>query len=42
LSALGIEVPDIDAADIASYQQELGAEFDVSAMWLNTECVSLL
>jgi hypothetical protein len=31
LSALGLEVPDIDASDIATYQQELGAEFDVSA-----------
>jgi hypothetical protein len=31
LSALGLEVPDIDASDIATYQQELGAEFNVSA-----------
>lgn len=30
LSALGLEVPDIDAADIATYQEELGAEFNVS------------
>lgn len=29
LSALGLEIPDIDASDIATYQQELGAEFDV-------------
>lgn len=37
LSALGLEIPDIDASDIATYQQELGAEFDVSGcqhgMW---------
>ncbi|WIA22427.1 hypothetical protein OEZ85_004730 [Tetradesmus obliquus] len=42
LSALGIEVPDIDAADIASYQQELGAEFDaagVAVTFNNTEKV---
>jgi hypothetical protein len=32
LDALGLEVPDIDAADIASYQQELGAEFDVGCV----------
>lgn len=32
LSALGIDIPEIDAADIASYQEELGAEFDVSSM----------
>lgn len=32
LSALGIDMPEIDAADIASYQEELGAEFDVSRM----------
>jgi hypothetical protein len=32
LSALGIEIPDIDAADITTYQQELGAEFDVSKL----------
>ncbi|KAF6259677.1 hypothetical protein COO60DRAFT_990552 [Scenedesmus sp. NREL 46B-D3] len=42
LSALGIEVPAIDAADIASYQQELGAEFDdsgVAVTFNNTERV---
>lgn len=30
LAALGLEIPDIDASDIQTYQQELGAEFDVS------------
>jgi len=30
LNSLGIDVPDIDAADVASYKQELGAEFNVS------------
>jgi hypothetical protein len=32
LAALGLEIPDIDASDIATYQQELGAEFDVSVV----------
>lgn len=31
LDALGLAVPAIDAADIPSYQAELGAEFDVRA-----------
>jgi len=30
LASLGLEIPDIDASDIQTYQQELGAEFDVS------------
>lgn len=32
LAAVGLEIPDIDASDIATYQQELGAEFDVSVI----------
>ncbi|KAF8057639.1 transferase [Scenedesmus sp. PABB004] len=42
LAALGIEAPPIDAADITTYQQELGAEFDergVAVSFNNTQRV---
>eukprot|EP00879_Flechtneria_rotunda_P012338 GHRR01012885.1.p1 GENE.GHRR01012885.1~~GHRR01012885.1.p1 ORF type:complete len:492 (+),score=176.68 GHRR01012885.1:215-1690(+) len=42
LNTLGIDIPEIDAADIASYQEELGAEFNengVALTFSNTDRV---